>query len=41
MKRENKTAYIIVRVTATEKLNLVKRAGKNLSKLIRTLLGLE
>lgn len=39
--KENKTEYIIIRVTKREKASFVKQAGKNLSKLIRTLLGLE
>ena len=41
MKRENKTEFIITRVTKSEKADLIKKAGKNLSKLIRTLLGLD
>lgn len=41
MKSANKEVFIIIRVTKSEKLNLVKRAGKNLSKFIRDILGLE
>lgn len=40
-RKENKISFIIVRVTKAEKLSLMKRAGKNLSKFIRTLLKLE
>ena len=41
MNKENKTHYIIIRVTKSEKDNFVKIAGKNLSKYIRNILGLE
>jgi hypothetical protein len=41
MKRiERKTTFIIIRVTPEEKLDLIKRAGKNLSRFIRLLLKL-
>ena len=39
MVKINKDAFIIVRVTKEEKLSLIKKAGKNLSKFIRNLLG--
>jgi hypothetical protein len=39
--KQNKTHFIIVRVTKEEKESLVKKAGKNLSKFIRGLLGLD
>ena len=39
--KENKTAFIIIRVTKTEKASLLKIAGRNLSKYIRGLLGLD
>ena len=41
MRKENKTEFIIIRCTPAEKLNLLKKAGKNLSKFIRVLLKLE
>jgi len=40
MKKENKSSFIIVRVTKEEKSSLLKKAGKNLSRFVRSLLGL-
>ena len=39
--KENKTEIIMFRVTEEEKKNLMKDAGKNLSKYIRKLIGLD
>lgn len=39
--KERKTEFIIIRVTKTEKDHFVKYAGKNLSKFIRQLIGLD
>lgn len=41
MKRDRKTVFIIVRVTPEEKVSLLKKAGRNLSKHIRIILGLQ
>lgn len=41
MKKENRTEFIIVRVSSKEKEMLKKRAGDKFSKYIRSLLGLE
>lgn len=38
--KETKSAYIIVRVTPTEKKNLKKEGGKKFSQFIRSKLGL-
>lgn len=39
--KQNKTAFIIIRITQSEKAILLKKAGKNLSKFIRKLLGFD
>lgn len=39
MTKERKTEFIIVRVTLAEKESILNKAGKNLSKYIRNLLG--
>jgi hypothetical protein len=39
--KERKTEFIIIRVTKSEKDNFIKQAGKNLSKFIRQLIGLD
>jgi hypothetical protein len=39
MKKERKDVFIIVRCTKSEKASLLKRAGRNLSRFIRDLLG--
>ena len=39
--KENKTEFIIIRVTKTEKENLKKSGGVKFSKYIRELLGLK
>jgi hypothetical protein len=38
--KERKTEFIIIRVTKTEK-EMFKKKGKNVSKVIRELLGLD
>jgi len=40
-KKENKTEFIIVRVTKTEKDNLIKKSANKLSKFVRVQLGLD
>ena len=39
--KENKNCFIIIRVTEKEKESLVEKAGKNISKFIRKLIGLD
>jgi hypothetical protein len=41
MKKDRKTTFIIVRTTPEEKIEIIKKAGKNLSRYIRLLLGLK
>jgi hypothetical protein len=41
MNKEKKTEFIHVRVTKKEKESLTEKAGKNISKLIRKLIGLD
>ena len=38
-KKENKSVFIIVRLTKTEKAGILAKAGKNISRYIRMKLG--